>query len=729
MAEPALRYKDRSDRAIEGFEALVKISPEGLSHLAVMVDGAHCAACIGKIESRLAKEQDVRTARLNFSTRRLNIEWEGMPGRANDFAAAIESLGYKVHPFDQHTLENSDEDKFLLLCLGVAGFALGNIMLLSVGLWTSNQQTMGIETRDFLHWMSAIIALPTILFSGRPFFRSAFHALSSRTTNMDVPISVALVLTSGMSLFETFQHGEHAYFDSVVMLMFFLLVGRYLDFRARRHARRAAGELLGAITGFAYVQEADGNLRRLPVSALSPGMILRVPAGEKIPADGILIDGQSSIDMALVTGETLPADIHAGSRLYAGTINLSAPLTMRVMKAADDTLLSDIIRLMEKAQQAQAQYVRIADRVARAYTPLVHILAVAAFIGWLAAGLAWQKSLLIAATVLIITCPCALALAVPVVQVLATGKLFRSGILVKSGDALERLAEIDTILLDKTGTLTLGYPELQHAPDPQLLPLAASVASYSSHPLSRALSRAYKGPLVQLSEVKEYPGQGIEAKYDGKTLRLGRREWCNVREVHSRGMEMWLAFEGSAPVQFLFSDEIRGDAHETLKALKMRGLNMILISGDREESVSAMAQAAGIEEFHSSMTPVQKAALLEDLKKQGQKILMVGDGLNDAPALAGADVSISPSTASDLAQNAADIIFMGEGLKPLLISFETALFSQTLVKQNFSLAVVYNIFAIPLAMAGFVTPLIAALAMSGSSLVVVANSFRLRYDR
>lgn len=730
MAEFALRNDNRSDRPVktQGYEALVKTSPEGLLNLSVMVDGVHCAACIGKIESRLAKEQDIHSARLNFSTQRLNFEWSGKPERANDFVSAVEALGYVVRPYELNEIKETEEDKFLLLCLGVAGFAMGNIMLLSVGLWTTDQKTMGIETRDFLHWVSAVIALPAILFSGRPFFRSAVRALSNKTTNMDVPISVALVLTSFISLFETFHHGSHAYFDSVVMLMFFLLVGRYLDVRARRQARGAASSLLGAVTGFANVVENSGVIRPMPVSVLKPGMIVRIAAGEKIPADGIIISGQTSVDTALVTGETVPQDVREGSHIYAGTINLSGPITVRIMKASDDTLLSDIIRLMEKAQQSQARYVRIADRMARMYTPVVHILAAVAFLGWVAASLEWQAALLIAATVLIITCPCALALAVPVVQVLATGKLMKSGILVKSGDALERLAVIDTLLIDKTGTLTLGQPVLKkNSVSKETLRLAASLASYSVHPLSRALKRSCHDPLLSFADVKEYPGMGIEALYNGVVLRLGRRDWCgDINAPPSDQMEIWFSIDGTSPVPFHFSDQLRFDSKETIRQLKKHGLEIVLISGDREAPVREMAAQAGIDKFYSHMTPVEKYKIIEDMKAQGKKILMVGDGLNDAPALAGANVSMSPSTASDLAQNSADIVFMGEGFKPVLVSFETALLSQKLVRQNFALAIVYNIFAIPMAMAGYVTPLVAALAMSGSSLVVIANSFRLR---
>ncbi|MCF8495570.1 MAG: cadmium-translocating P-type ATPase [Alphaproteobacteria bacterium] len=729
LTADAIQHGTGIDRSVktQGYEALVKILPENLNQLAVMVEGAHCAACIGKIESCLDREPGIQHARLNFTTQRLNIEWSGSPSRANDFVDRVESLGYKVRPFESFRQTSTEEEKFLLLCLGVAAFSMGNIMLLSFGLWTTNEQTMGMATRDFMHWMSALIALPAILFAGRPFFRSAFRALRSGTTNMDVPISLALILTSGMSLFETVHHGAHAYFDSVVMLMFFLLIGRYLDHRARRQARSAASDLLGAVSGFASILEEDGHIRRLPVSALKPGMKIRVAAGEKIPADGLILEGETTIDTALVTGETLPREARTGTHVYAGTVNMSSPVTIRIIKAADDTLLSDIIRLMEKAQQAQARYVRMADRLARLYTPVVHTLAALAFFGWLGMGMAWQPALLIAATVLIITCPCALALAVPVVQVLATGRLMKSGILIKSGDALERLACIDTVLLDKTGTLTIGQPVLQdNNIPPEILRPAASLASYSAHPLSRALKKSHEGPLLTFTDVQEYPGKGLEALYQGEVLRLGSRDWCGDRNSPAgTHMELWFSRGEEAPTVFYFSDKLRDHSTETLRALQKHGLEIILISGDRAEAVADMARQSLIAQYHAEMTPVEKYEVLEKLKSEGKKILMVGDGLNDAPVLAGADVSMSPATASDLAQNAADIVFMSEGLKPLLIAYETALLSQKLVEQNFALAILYNVFAIPLAMLGYVTPLIAALAMSGSSLVVIANSFRL----
>jgi len=730
MEQQNISDTSRSHSPIEGYDGLAKINDDGAYTLSVLVEGIYCAACIQKIESSLNREEDIQKARLNFSTRRLSIEWSGDGMRANDYIGVIEGLGYRVHPYDPDVekSETAKEEKFLLLCLGVAGFALGNVMLLSVGVWASSAETMGMATRDLMHWVSALIALPTLLFSGRPFFRSALSALSRGHTNMDVPISFALMLAGGMSLYETANHGEHVYFDSAVMLTFFLLIGRYLDFRARKQARSTATDLLGSISGFANVIK-DGKIQRILVKDIQQDMQVRVSVGEAFPVDGIVTEGASSVDTSLVTGETLPRDISAGDEVFAGTMNLNAPITIRASKLAEDSLLSDIVKLMEKAGQGQAEYVRLADKAAQLYTPVVHVFAVFAFLGWwVVGGLVWQEALMIAITVLIITCPCALALAVPVVQVLASGRLMKYGVLVKSGDALERLARIDTVLLDKTGTLTLGRPALDGDVDQRDLQIAASLASHSKHPLSVALVRAFDGELVDVRDVEEISGKGLKAIYEGEVVRLGSRDFCGDQSVDGHdGIELWLSVEGERLVSFHFNDPLRSDVVDTIVSIKACGLNPIMLSGDRMSVAESVGQEVGMDEVYAEQTPPQKFEVLDRLKQDGRCVLMVGDGLNDAPVLAGADVSMAPGTAIDMAQNAADIVFMGDGLSPVYDAYKTARMTQTLVKQNFALAIIYNIFAIPLALGGFVTPLIAALAMSGSSLIVIANSFRLKF--
>jgi Cu2+-exporting ATPase len=472
----------------------------------------------------------------------------------------------------------------------------------------------------------------------------------------------------------------------------------------------------------------DGTQQTIPLADIKEGMTLLVAAGEKIGADGELIKGESELDTSLITGETLPQTVKLGAKLFAGTINISAPITMRVTKAGERSLLSEIIRLMETAEQSQAKYVTIADKISGWYTPVVHLLAAGTFLYWLLVGGAqWQEALLIAATVLIITCPCALGLAVPVVQVLASGKLMRGGILLKSGSALERLARITYVVFDKTGTLTIGKPELLNGAsyEPATLQLAASLAAHSKHPLSQAIIQAYRGELLTM-EAHEVPGCGVESS----GVRLGKASWCGVKAGYADDvLELWLVVEGKAPVRFTFADQLRSDATMVIHRLQQRGLGTELLSGDRAEVVTKTAAELGITTYQAALTPMEKTTRLAELKAQGGRVLMVGDGLNDAPSLAAASVSMSPSSAMDITQNAADIVFQGNLLQPVITAWETAKFSQILVKQNFALAILYNAVAIPLAVMGYVTPLIAAIAMSSSSLVVIANAMRLNLRR
>jgi Cu2+-exporting ATPase len=700
--------------------------PDGTHSLHLLVDGMHCPSCVGIIEGALHKQEAVQNARLNLSTKRLNIRWHGDAGLAEQWVALINGMGYRAVPFDPNTSEtfSQQEERFLLRCLAVAGFASGNLMLFSVPLWSSDMLEMGAGTRTFFHWVQAAIALPAIAYCGRPFYQSAWKALRSRHTNMDVPISVAVILATLMSLFETVSFGRHSYFDSAVMLLFFLLIGRYLEARARGKARNAAQDLLQMMTGFATLLQEDGSHTTIPLAEIQPGQRLRVAVGEKISADGEVIEGQSELDTSLITGESLPQPVAVGAQVFAGTLNLSAPLTVRVTRAHERSLIAEIVRLMETAEQSQAHYVTLADRISGWYTPTVHALAALTFGGWMLFGqVEWQVALLYAATVLIITCPCALGLAVPVVQVLASGKLMRSGILLKSGSALERLATITHAVFDKTGTLTLGKPALLHpeSVDASTLQKAASMASHSKHPLSQAVASAYHGALLPLT-VTEVQGCGLEAP----GMRLGKRSWCtSLPGDTDSALELWLAEEGEVPVRFTFADRLREDSAEIVARLQRDGLHTLLLSGDRVAVTQTIAGQLGIADFQGGLTPLEKTERIAALQAGGARVLMVGDGLNDAPSLASATVSMSPTSAMDITQNAADIVFQGVLLRPVLTAWRTAIVSQKLVRQNFWLATLYNVIAIPMAVAGMVTPLIAAIAMSSSSLVVILNAMRL----
>ncbi|MEM7197974.1 MAG: heavy metal translocating P-type ATPase, partial [Pseudomonadota bacterium] len=439
----------------ETFAPFAKSNEDGTTSITIFVTGIHCASCIQLIENGLSGQEDVISARVNMSTSRLVIHWQGDMTRADTLAAIVQNLGYGVSPLDdsQNGRGTIAPETKLLRCIAVSGFAMGNLMMISIGLWSTDGLTMGMATQDLFYLLSALIAIPAVAYAGRPFFASAYTVLRAGHTNMDVPISLAVILATAMSIHEAVYQGEHVYFDSAVMLLFFLLIGRYLDARAKGKARESARDLLSLLHGTATVI-ANGKQTTIPIRDVREGMKLLVAVGENIPADSTVIKGTSDLDMSLITGETLPQTVRKGDHVYAGTINLSAPLTLVVARASDDSLLSDIVKLMEKAEQGQARYVRLADKAAKLYTPVVHLLGLVTFlVWWRVVGLAWQPSLLIAITVLIITCPCALGLAVPVVQVLASGRLMQGRVLLKSGDALERLAVIDCAVFDKTGTL------------------------------------------------------------------------------------------------------------------------------------------------------------------------------------------------------------------------------------------------------------------------------------
>ncbi|MEX2647678.1 MAG: heavy metal translocating P-type ATPase metal-binding domain-containing protein, partial [Alphaproteobacteria bacterium] len=589
--DPAARPPRPEDHGALDPTPFVRAGDDGTCRVDLMVDGLHCAACVWLIESVLTRLPGVVAARVNLSTRRLALAWHGVAADAARLVGAVTALGYRLVPYDPARLDAAESraETTLLRAMAVAGFAAANVMLLSVAVWSGQASVMGPATRDLLHWFSALVALPAIAYAGRPFFGSAWAVLRHGRTNMDVPISIGVALTAGMSLFETARGGEHVYFDSTVALLFFLLVGRYLDARARGTARSAAGQVLALEARAATVLDDDGRARAVVPQDVPFGARVLVAAGERIPVDGTVLVGSGLVDTSLVTGESAPARLGTGDSVFAGTLNLEAPLTVRARAVGAATLLADIARTMEAAVQGRARHVALADRVARRYAPVVHTLALATFLGWTFIGdVAWQAALLNAVAVLIITCPCALALAVPAVQVVATGRLMRMGILVKSPTALERLAHVDTVVLDKTGTLSRGRPEPDLAlVDAGALRIAAALAMTSRHPLARALARAAPG-VVPLAGVTEIPGEGLCATLDDGEARLGRRSFCRVAEDEAGdGPELWLARPGARPLRIGFHDPPRADAAEVVAALGRRGLAVELMSGDRTSTVAA----------------------------------------------------------------------------------------------------------------------------------------------
>lgn len=699
------------------------------------VEGMHCGGCMRKVELALTAVPGVLSARANLSARRVAAVHGATGVTGIDLVEALDRIGFKAAELAGESAEpTTAADQALLKRVGVAGFAAANIMLLSVSVWSGAAGDMSPSVQALFHWLSALIALPVVGYAGQPFFRSAAQALRARRLNMDVPISLGVTLATAMSLYQTARGSEQVYFDAAVTLLFFLLVGRFLDQRMRTRAAGAAANLLGLRGSAASVIQPDGTTVRLAARALLPGMRVLTAPGERFAVDGRLVEGHGEVDASLITGETMPVSVRPGALIYAGTVNLSGSLVTEATATDQNTLLSEIGRLMAAAEQARGRYVRLADQAARFYAPAVHVLGLVTFVGWLATGHGWEPALTAAIAVLIITCPCALALAVPAVQVAATSRLFARGVLVKASDGLERLAEIDTVVFDKTGTLTQGEPSLaagQRISD-DVLARAACLAAASRHPYARAVVRAAEtaGLAVQpTAGVVEVPGFGLECIGPDGRERLGSAAWCGAEPSRAALAAVYYCARQGSPVALTFEDRLRPDAAVVVSRLQKAGFQTELLSGDRTAVVEAAAAQAGIDRWTAGAVPSAKIARLKALETEGRKVLMIGDGLNDAPALAAAHSSLSPSSAVDISQTAADAVIQGQRLAPVVETLAVARAARRMALQNFAIAIGYNLVFVPLAMAGQVTPLLAAIAMSASSVAVTANAVRLKSMR
>ncbi|HEY6870360.1 MAG TPA: heavy metal translocating P-type ATPase, partial [Novosphingobium sp.] len=607
----------------------------------------HCAGCMAKVERGLAAVPGVHAARVNLTARQVNVTHDArLP-----LPVLIETLagiGFPAQPRSPELAPPPSAAKPLIAPLGVAAFAAMNVMLLSVSIWSGADGA----TRELFHWLSALIGVPAILYAGRVFFASAWSALRRGRTNMDVPISIGVSLATGLSLYETVTGGHDAWFDGTLMLLLFLLAGRTLDAAMRDRARAGVDALLRQAAPGALVVAKGGAVEWLAAVDLVPGMVMRVAAGERLAADGEIVAGHSRFDNALLTGESAPVAAGPGEAVHAGTLNCEAPVDVKVLAAGQGTTLAEIARLMGAAGQARSRYVRIADRASRLYAPAVHTLAALSFAWWMFEGAGLHQSLVIAIAVLIITCPCALGLAVPVAQVVACGALMRQGVMVKDGSALERLDKVDRALLDKTGTLTLGRPTPDPAVVESLDPVAARIAlalaSHSRHPLSRALVEALaaRGTVAaELSDVAEETGRGVCARWQGQPVALRRPD-------AAAGMATVLEVAGQPARLIGFADRLRPDAGRALGELARLGVVTSILSGDNAAAVAEVARATGLT-AQAAASPADKRAAITRLQGAGRKVLMVGDGLNDGPALAAADASMAPGTASDVGRQAA----------------------------------------------------------------------------
>ncbi len=699
--------------ARDGADAGAQVTKREAQARVVMlsVPQLHCAGCIGKVERALRAEPGIEEARVNLTLKRVTAQ--------TDLAAAalVEVLaraGFEAHPLDMGIVGKDSDPvgRDLAVRMGVAGFAMMNVMLLSVAVWSG----AGGVTREMFHLISAAIALPVVGYSAQPFFRSAWSALRGRGLNMDVPISLAIALAAGMSVYEALYGGRHVYFDAALSLTFFLLIGRYLDHRTRAAARSAARELAALESQVAQRME-DGQAVEVALNALRVGDEVLVPTGTRVPVDGRLLSVQAVTDRSFLTGESRAVTSAREAQMRAGEINLGAPFVLCSTAVGEDSSLRRVARLVEAAEAARNSYTGLADRAAQIYAPVVHLLALAAFVGWVSATGDVRHAVNVAIAVLIITCPCALGLAVPAVSTAAIGRLFSMGVLVKSGTALERLASVHHVVFDKTGTLTL--PEIGSGLgrlDGAARGVAVALAQQSHHPVARAVAAQLAGTQpAEIDAVEDLAGLGVQARWNGQRVQLGRADWVG-------GTGVGLSLRVGDAVFALDQDErLRPGAGAAVAGLARQGMTVSLLSGDRAGPVRAVARDLGITEAEAGLSGEEKHARI--LAHPGP-VAMVGDGLNDTAALAAAAASIAPSSALDASRNAADVLLLREGLDALPAVFEIARRARAISMQNFAIAAAYNLIAVPIALAGFATPLIAALAMSASSLTVLLNAVR-----
>ncbi|MBF0622200.1 MAG: heavy metal translocating P-type ATPase [Magnetococcales bacterium] len=724
-------------------EKYVQTNAAGQQEVHLLLDGIHCAACVWVNEKILQQTPGVAEARVNFSTHRAHVVWDGDKAALSTLIGAVRRIGYDAEPYDVHAVEARYRrfDRDMLTRLGVGGFGAGNIMLIAVALYAGYFQGIQSQYKDYFHWVSLILATPVVFYSGWPFMRGAFNGLRMRHLNMDLPIALGALVTYFYSVAVTVRGVGEVYFDSVATFVFVLLVGRYFESAARRKAAGATERLLSLEPQTAVVIR-DGKEQTIPVRQVAVGDHVVIRPGDTFPVDGVIIQGSTTVNSAMLTGESLPVLCGEGERVSGGTSNVDGSVIVEAQRVGAETTLARIVRLVERAQSERPPIQTLADRVAARFVGVILVLAAATLSYWL-----WRdpaQALENTVALLIITCPCALGLATPAAMIVATGNAARQGVLIRSGEVLERLARITRVVMDKTGTLTQGMPEvvvihpMAGQSESVLLATIAGVERHSEHPLARAvvsLANARKiEPEDMDGQLKNYPGRGVVLRMEGGVVyRVGRAEFVGVQDWQAQvpkheGHLTWIWCRRDDTIMGVIGlmDQLKIDAAETVQHLKKNGLPVSLLSGDRQDVVSYIGQQAGVEQAIGDALPDEKAEAISLLQGQGQRVAMIGDGINDAPALARADLSMVVEQASDVSVATADVVMLNQNLKSIVTLFSLAEKTMHIIRQNFLFSILYNAIAIPLAMSGHVLPIVAAIAMPLSSLTVVGNAMRLR---
>jgi Cu2+-exporting ATPase len=714
---------------------------------ALILEGITCAACVWLNESHVRRQPGVTAVDINYTTRRARVRWDERITKLSAILEAIAAIGYRAHPYDIGRAEEvaQKERKAALWRLFVAGFGMMQVMMYAVPVYLADGD-MTPDIEQLMRWASLILTLPVILYSSAPFFVSAWRDMKLHRVGMDVPVALGVGAAFAASVWATLSAAGEVYFDSVTMFVFFLLTGRYLEMMARQKAARSVETLARAIPAFATrlpgwpVGSADAAGERVAVAELQAGDAVRIKPGETVPADGIVLDGESAADESLLTGESRPVSKRAGDALIGGSVNTASPMVMRVERVGEATRVAAIQRLMERAAAEKPRLVEMADRVAGRFIIALLVLALATAVAW------WwidsARALWIFVAVLVVSCPCALSLATPAALTVATGALAARGVLVTRGHAIEALARADRFIFDKTGTLTVGRMDLVETIPVRLaaeraLSLAAALERGSEHPIARALAAHSVDAGIEVVGSRTTTGAGVEGTIEGRIWRLGRPEFVgmlhgaavpeDVRTIVGAGdTVIALGTEVGWDAFFRLCDGIRPEAAEMAAELMTAGTRLSIFSGDAPAAAARVGAALHISDARGGLSPEDKHAALKALQEAGETVAMVGDGVNDAPVLAQAQVSIAMGGGADLARANADIVLLGNNLQALPEGLALARRTVRIVKQNLVWAFAYNFLAIPLAMAGWVTPWMAGIGMSASSLLVVLNALRLQ---
>ncbi len=698
----------------------------------IYVGGMYCAACSWLIDASLNRLPGITSADINPVTHRLRVAWNTSSIGLGRVLATLADLGYRPQPLAPDSTERPEraEQRAALKRLLVASLGMMQVMMFAVGLYSGQFQGIDADMERFLRLVSFLVTTPVVFYSARPFFAGAIRGVRARRPGMDLPVSIAIGSAYVASVYATYTNGPDVWYDSVTMFVFFLTVARYLEMRARHRSVDRSSAIASLLPNTATRLE-DGGRQQVAVSQLAAGDTVLVRAGESFPADGSISAGRTSVDESMLTGESKPQEKAVGDAIVAGSVNLDGVVEMRVDVTGTDTTLGTIGRLSERARYARPAFVQLADRVASYIVVAILVLASVVAVSWYLIDV--DRAFVITLSVLVVTCPCALALATPAAFAAAGSRLADLHLLVTNGNAIETLSRATHVVFDKTGTLTRGMPEVVQTVVHEkaftvtdCLQIAAALEVASTHPIARAFSHHESG--LAANGIEIHVGSGVEGRIDGRLWRLGKPAFVpGAAQAPSDEGEthVFLGTDGRVIATFTIADTLREDAADAMDALKQMKYSLSLVSGDSEAPVARAVAALGVDDARAGCTPDDKLAFINALQQRGEVVVMVGDGINDAPVLSGADVSIAPSHAASLAQSSADVLMLGDRLQPIVTLMRAARRTMRIVRQNLTWAIVYNGSAVPLAAAGFVPPWLAAIGMSASSLVVVVNALRL----